>query len=68
MFNIKVGVLPGSVSEFIFEAPTSVKDIFAKAGVATKDKLLKLDGRVVELTTMVSSGNYLVATAQVKGN
>lgn len=68
MFSIKVGVLPGQVAEYIFEQPTSVKDVFAKAGVATKDKLLKLDGRVVELTTMVSSGNYLVATAQVKGN
>ena len=68
MFSIKVGVLPGSVNEFIFEAPTTVKAIFDKAGISTKGKLLKLDGAVVTEDTLVTSGNYLVATAQVKGN
>ena len=65
MLNIKVGVMPGKLTEVIAEEGTKVRDIFTLAEIDIEGYELRLDG---EKVNEVQSGNLLVAMKKIKGN
>lgn len=68
VLTIKVGYMPGQLKEYGFEAPVTVKEILAEAEMDSTGYDIKLDGRTVELDTVVNSGRVLALTKRVKGN
>ena len=70
MFNIKVSILGITAQQTVSVASaTSAREIFKMAGMdVSGNYLVKLDGRQIDLDTIVDGGNMLIATAQIKGN
>ena len=68
MLNIKVGVMPGKLTEVVAEEGTKVKEIFALAEIDIEGYELRLDGEKVKEYDEVQSGNLLVAMKKIKGN
>ena len=68
MLNIKVGVMPGKLTEVVAEEGTKVKDIFTLAEIDIEGYELRLDGEKVKEYDEVQSGNLLVAMKKIKGN
>ena len=68
MLNIKVGVMPGKLTEVIAEEGTKVKEIFALAEINTDDYELRLDAEKVKEYDEVQSVSLLVAMKKIKGN
>ena len=68
MLNIKVGVMPGKLTEVVAEEGTKVKEIFALAEIDIEGYELRLDGEKVKESDEVHSGNLLVAMKKIKGN
>ena len=68
MLNIKVGVMPGKLTEVIAEEGTKVRDIFTLAEIDIEGYELRLDGEKVKESDEVQSGNLLVAMKKIKGN
>ena len=68
MLNIKVGVMPGKLTEVVAEEGTKVKEIFALAEIDIEGYELRLDGEKVKESDEVQSGNLLVAMKKIKGN
>ena len=68
MLNIKVGVMPGKLTEVIAEEGTKVRDIFTLAEIDIEGYELRLDGEKVKEYDEVKSGNLLVAMKKIKGN
>lgn len=66
---LKVGVMPGRITEVAIEPGTSAKAALALAGLTEIDGYeLKLDGSTVDTTSNVSNGQLLLLTKKVKGN
>ena len=68
MLNIKVGVMPGKLTEVIAEEGTKVRDIFTLAEIDIEGYELRLDGEKVKESDEVQSGNLLLAMRKIKGN
>ena len=68
MLNIKVGVMPGKLTEVIAEEGTKVRDIFTLAEIDIEGYELRLDGESVKESYEDHSGNLLVAMKKIKGN
>ena len=68
MLNIKVGVMPGKLTEVVAEEGTKVKEIFALAEIDIEGYELRLDGEKVKEYDEVQSGNLLLAMKRIKGN
>ena len=68
MLNIKVGVMPGKLTEVVAEEGTKVRDIFTLAEIDIEGYELRLDGEKVKEYDEVQSGNLLVAMKKIKGN
>ena len=68
MLNIKVGVMPGKLTEVVAEEGTKVKDIFTLAEIDIEGYELRLDGEKVKEYDEVQSGNLLLAMKRIKGN
>ena len=68
MLNIKVGVMPGKLTEVVAEEGTKVRDIFTLAEIDIEGYELRLDGEKVKESDEVQSGNLLVAMKKIKGN
>ena len=68
MLNIKVGVMPGKLTEVVAEEGTKVKDIFTLAEIDIEGYELRLDGEKVKEYDEVQSGSLLVAMKKIKGN
>ena len=68
MLNIKVGVMPGKLTEVVTEEGTTVKGIFELAEIDTEGYELRLDGTVVKESDEINSGALLVAMKKIKGN
>ena len=68
MLNIKVGVMPGKLTEVIAEEGTKVRDIFTLAEIDIEGYELRLDGEKVKEYDEVQSGNLLIAMRKIKGN
>ena len=68
MLNIKVGVMPGKLTEVVAEEGTKVKEIFTLAEIDIEGYELRLDGEKVKEYDEVQSGSLLVAMKKIKGN
>ena len=68
MLNIKVGVMPGKLTEVVAEEGTKVRDIFALAEIDIEGYELRLDGEKIDGDCTVNGGNLLVAMKKIKGN
>lgn len=68
MLNIKVGVMPGKLTEVVAEEGTKVRDIFTLAEIDIEGYELRLDGEKVKEYDEVKSGNLLLAMKRIKGN
>ena len=68
MLNIKVGVMPGKLTEVIAEEGTKVRDIFTLAEIDIEGYELRLDGEKIDGDCVVNGGNLLVAMKKIKGN
>ena len=68
MLNIKVGVMPGKLTEVVAEEGIKVKEIFALAEIDIEGYELRLDGEKVKEYDEVQSGNLLLAMKKIKGN
>lgn len=66
--TLKVGVMPGKLTEIAILEGTNAKDAFALAEIDTSGYELRLDGVVVDEDTDVSRGSLLVAMKKIKGN
>ena len=68
MKTLKVGIMPGKLTEVIAEEGTKVRDIFALAEIDIEGYELRLDGEKVKEYDEVQSGALLVAMKKIKGN
>lgn len=66
--TLKVGVMPGKLTEIAILDGTNAKDAFAFAEIDTSGYELRLDGVVIDEDTDVSRGSLLVAMKKIKGN
>lgn len=66
--TLKVGVMPGKLTEITILEGTNAKDAFALAEINTSGYELRLDGTVIDENTDVSRGSLLVAMKKIKGN
>ena len=66
--TLKVGVMPGKLTEIAILDGTNAKDAFALAEIDTSGYELRLDGVVIDEDTNVSRGSLLVAMKKIKGN
>jgi len=66
--TLKVGVMPGKLTEIAILEGTNAKDAFALAEIDTSGYELRLDGVVIDEDTDVSRGSLLVAMKKIKGN
>lgn len=67
MKNLKIGMFPGRVEDYVVEDGTTVGEALRMAGIEpTTEQEIKLDGRVVELTNS-ANGNLLLVAKRIKG-
>jgi hypothetical protein len=66
---VKVGVMPGRISEVVVEIGSTVAQVLAIAEVNADGYEIKVDGVVASLDTKVTeSTNLVLLTKQIKGN
>lgn len=68
MFTVKVGVMPGRLSEVVVPEGISAREIFNLAEVTVSNHEVRLDGNVIDIDTQIQEGKLLVAMKQIKGN
>ena len=64
--TLKVGVMPGKLTEIAVLDGTNAKDAFALAEIDTSGYELRLDGVVIDEDTDVSRGSLLIAAKRIK--
>lgn len=65
---IKVGQMPGRLTEIIVEEGLTAREAFGRVNVEIANHEIRLDGNKIDLDTVVSGGNLLVAMKMIKGN
>ena len=65
---IKVGVMPGKLTELAINDDTSAEEAFELADIDVSGYEIRLDGNVIEENCIVNGGNLLVAMKKIKGN
>ena len=66
---LRVGKMPGRITEVVVEVGTSIKDVLEIAGLDANGFEIKVDGNPATLDTKVTEDTNLVILAQkVKGN
>jgi len=69
MMTIKIGKIMGSITEYVFEAGTTVSQALEIAGLTdVNGYAIKLDGEDVQLDTVIDGGEYLLLSRLIKGN
>ena len=68
MLRIKVGQMPGRLSEVVFEQGQRAIELFELAGVEISNHEIRLDGNKIDKDTRIEGGNLLVAMKMIKGN
>jgi hypothetical protein len=68
--TIRVGVMPGKITEVVVETGTPINDVIALADLSAAGYDVKVDGtKITDLNTPVTGTTNLVLLAkQVKGN
>lgn len=65
---IKVGMMPGKLTEVSYEGGETAKELFSLAGVSVDNHDIRLDGEKISLDDEIVNGSLLVATKLIKGN
>ena len=67
---IKIGVMPGRISELVVAVGTPIADVIAMAELDPNGYDVKVDGAVVTnlSTPVTNSTNLILLVVQVKGN
>lgn len=65
---IKVGMMPGKLTEIAYEGGETVSELFDMADISVSNHDIRLDGAKVSLEDKIYVGSLLVATKQIKGN
>lgn len=68
MATIKVGNMPGKLSELQITGNETARELFELAGVTISNHEIRLDGNVISENTYVNNGRLLVSMKQIKGN
>ena len=66
--TLKVGQMPGRLTEIIVEEGLTAREAFGRVNVEIANHEIRLDGNKIDLDTIVSGGNLLVAMKMIKGN
>ena len=66
--TIKVGMMPGKLTEISYEGGETVSELFDKADISVNNHDIRLDGAKASLEDRIYGGSLLVATKQIKGN
>ena len=66
--RIKVGMMPGRLTEVEVNEGLTAREIFARANVELSNHEVRLDGDKIELDTVINNGGLLVAMKMIKGN
>ena len=66
--TIKVGLMPGRLTELSIEDGLTASEIFNRAGVEISNHEIRLDGEKIALDTIINNGSLLVAMKMIKGN
>ena len=66
--TLKVGQMPGKLTEIIVEEGLTAREAFGRVNVELANHEIRLDGNKIDLDTVVSGGNLLVAMKMIKGN
>lgn len=70
MMNVKVGMMPGKINEYVIEDGTTVNEVLEIAGLNPEGYDTKVDGvKVTDLNApLASSAALVLLVKQVKGN
>lgn len=67
--TIKVGQMPGRITEFAVDSTQTFAEVIALAGLDSTGYEVKADGRkITDLNEQVGSTNLVLLAKQVKGN
>jgi len=66
--KIKVGMMPGRLTEVEVVEGLTAREIFGKANVEVSNHEVRLDGEKIEMDTIIERGALLVAMKMIKGN
>lgn len=66
--TIKVGALPGKLTELIVVKGTSAREIFKLADIEVSNHEIRLDGEKIDVDSTINDGKLLVSMRQIKGN
>lgn len=69
--TIKVGIMPGRISEYVITTGTSIADVLALAELDPSGFDVKVDGEKVtdfQNTVVTGNTNLVLLVKQVKGN
>lgn len=67
--TVRVGQMPGQISEYAFEAGTTLEQALEVAGLSTSGYEVKVDGsKVTDLSQTVDGANLILLVRQIKGN
>lgn len=66
--TIKVGVMPGKLTEIAYEGGETARELFELADVEISNHDIRLDGNKINIDDVISGGALLVATKMIKGN
>ena len=68
MKTIKVGIMPGKLTEIVLQGEMTAREIFNLAEIEISNHEIRLDGEQISLDDTVREGNLLVAMKMIKGN
>lgn len=69
--TVRVGIMPGRISEYVIEEGSSIKDLLLLAELNESGYDVKVDGeKITDIsgTPVTSSTNLVLLAKQVKGN
>lgn len=66
--TIKVGNMPGKLSELQFTGNETARELFELAGITISNHEIRLDGTVIDIDNIIADGKLLVSMTKIKGN
>lgn len=65
---IKVGIMPGKLTEIVVNDGTTAKEAFQLADLDVSGYEIRLDGTLIKEDDIVDNGNLLIGAKRIKGN
>lgn len=67
--TLRIGQMPGTITEYAFDAGTTLRYALEVAGISAEGFEIKVDGaKVTDLDTVVDGANLVLLSKMVKGN